>query len=268
MNLLFIYFLCGILTGFLSGLLGIGGGIIGVPILLTFFNQQGIPDQFATHMAIATLLATIIPTTMIASYRHWRNHLIDIHLVKKLLPGLLTGAIAGTIISSALNPIFLRNIFVFFLFMIAFQMLFVKEIKPMAILFGKIATLSITFFIGGFCSMLGLGGGILMIPYLRLMGMPTKQAIGTSTACILPNAIVGTISYVLNGLNDLNSMNLPQLHHYNSGFIYWPAFFGISAASIIFAPLGAYLTPAIPSKYLNIIFVFFILFSALKLLIL
>jgi uncharacterized membrane protein YfcA len=262
LNLLFTYFLCGILTGFLSGLLGIGGGIIGIPILLTFFSQQGVPEQFATHMAIATLLATIIPTTMIASYRHWKNRLIDIHLVKKLLPGLLMGAIAGTIISSSLNPGLLRNIFVFFLFMIAFQMLFVKEIKPVPILFEKIAMGVITFLIGAFCSMLGLGGGILMVPYLRLAGMSTKHAIGTSTACILPNAIVGTISYALNG------MNLTEVHAYNSGFIYWPAFFGISAASILFAPLGAYFTPKIPSKYLNMIFVFFILFSAVKLLVL
>ena len=260
LNLLINYFLCGILTGFLSGLLGIGGGIVGIPILLTFLNQQGFSEQFATHIAIATMLTTIIPTSLIASYRHWLNRLIDFSLVKTMLPGLLLGSVAGTIISSWLDPVFLRHIFAIFLFLIAIQMLWFREIKTSPFFSDQKIKMFITFIIGGLCSMLGLGGGILMVPYLRLTGMSTTHAIGTSTACILPNAIVATISYAFNG------MHSTEVHAFSSGFIYWPAFLGISAASMLFAPIGAYFTPKIPAIYLNIIFVFFILLSAIKLL--
>ena len=117
----------------------------------------------------------------------------------------------------------------------------------------------ITLAIGSFSSLLGLGGGILIVPYLRVSGIAIKQAIGVSTACIFTLGFIGSLSYAINGIWLIGT------DAYRIGFVYWPAFIAISLGGMLFAPLGASLTAKLAVKYLNVIFIVCIAVAAIKL---
>lgn len=253
------YLLCGIAIGFCAGLFGIGGGIIGIPALLFLFNLQGIPASYAMHMAVGTLFATIIVTSTASIYTHYRRGMILFPLFKKIVLGTVLGSIVGITISSHLHGVYLQRIFGGFLILIALQMLLDVELKPRDQMPDLKMLFISTTFLGTISGMLGLGGGILMVPYLNWCGIPMRNAIATATVCILPAAIVGTLGYIIVG-NQFSAA--PGFH---SGFVYLPAFLGIAMTSVLFAPLGARVTHIISVKLLRRIFSIFLAFVGLSL---
>lgn len=254
-----IYLLTGAVVGFLAGLLGIGGGLVIVPVLTSaLFYFTG--SEHAVHMAIATSLATILITSFSSVRTHHQHNAVRWDVFKLLALGVLVGAFIGGWASQYFTGRQLAVIFGILELLIAVNMLMAKKPNPSRTLPGFWANSFVGILIGKFASIVGIGGGTLTTPYLVWNNISMHQAIATSAAISLPVAAAGTIGYILAGLN---LQDLPAL---SSGYVYWPAFFGIIASSIFFAPLGAKMAHRLNPKPLKRFFGIFLLILAIKML--
>ena len=232
------FLLIGSCVGFLSGLLGIGGGIVIVPALawiFEYYTPLAIPADKVMHISAGTSLATMVVTALAAIFAHHKQANIDWKVCFKLLPATIVGVILGSWIASLLRSHTLAIVFAVLLLLIAIYIFFSakKEKNDCQITHINLVIYSLSGFIIGVCSgMLGVGGGSLVIPFLLLLHFPINRVSGTSVTLVLPLAIVGTIAFILMG--NLGREGIP----YSSGFIYWPAFLGISIGSIFVIQVG------------------------------
>lgn len=260
MNYFFIYLFLGMIVGFFAGLLGIGGGIIIIPMLLFLFTHQGISPEIAIHIAIGTSLATIIITTSSSVIAHYKKNMIIFSLFKKMALGGVMGSIIGILIAIHIQGVYLQRMFGIFLLLIALQMIIKKEIQyDGTTIEPRKVILIIPVLLGILTSMLGLGGGVIMVPYLSWCRIPLRHAIATSTACILPIAIVASLGYML---TTPHIQSIPC----STGFIYWPALIGISLTGVFFAPIGARAAHVVNPKILRVIFSVFLVIVGFKML--
>ena len=245
-----IYLLTGGFVGFFAVLLGIGGGLIIVPVLIALFTAQDFPADRIIHMALGTTMATIIFTSMASLRTHHRHGAVDWQIVKNISPGIVLGTIAGATLAGSLTGQFLSLIFVIFIFYAATQMLL--QFRPSAIfqLPGKFGMFLAGSIIGALSSLVAIGGGLLSIPFLSLCNVRLQHAIGTAAAIGFPIALAGTAGYIANGI--WHGGNLPQ---YSLGYVYLPALTMLVAASMLTAPLGAKLTHSTKTAILRSIFV-------------
>lgn len=252
------YLLIGAAAGVLSGLLGIGGGVIVIPALIkVFLAQHIIPADYIMHMAIGTSLAIVIVTASSALYSHAMRRAVRWDFVKAMVPGLILGAIGGAIIADSLSSFYLRILFSVFLFFIGLRLLFAKQSKSSE---QKHHSRWVLFFfsilISGLSSILGLGGGILLIPFLIYYRVDFRFIAGTSVACGLIIGVVATASFLTSGL--FSAVSIPS----STGYIYWPAFLGVAVASMLTAPLGVALGHRMPTMLLRRLFGVFLLVMA------
>jgi len=254
------YLALGTITGFVAGLLGVGGGLIVVPALVLLFQHFGIGADKLMHLALGTSLTTIIATSLssIAAHHHHGN--IRWPVFRTLTPGIITGVLGGSWLADHIDGGNLRIAFSVFVLIVATQMLL--DLKPQASrqLPGYAGNGIAGAIIGLVSALVGIGGGTMTTPYLLWNNIPIRQAIGTSAACGLPIALFGSLGYLLAGLD---AGGLPPG---SSGYIYWPAFFGIITTSILFAPLGARLTTLLPVKVLKKLFAVVLMAVAVRLL--
>jgi len=235
--------LLGAVAGFLSGLLGIGGGMIMVPFVDALLRQQAIPPEHSLRMAIATSLATILFTSISSMRAHHRRGGVRWDIAFKLLPGILFGAALGAYLASQLRTRWLLAWFAAFLLFTATQMLMDTKPKPSRALPSKLGLTAVGGLIGGISSIVGAGGAFITVPFLTWCSLAPAVAIGTSAASGFPIAAAGTISYVLNGWH----LHLPQA----LGYVHLPALFTIVLTSMLTAPLGAGLAHQLPTKRLR-----------------
>ncbi len=255
--MLTIFLTIGALAGILSGLFGLGGGVVIIPALsYVFLNSTVIPHSESMQMAIGTSLAVIIPTSASALYAHHRRGSVRWDLFRLMLPGLIVGAIIGAIIAHYLPSRYLKMIFAIFLFMVSLHTLFVKPTQlretPLSFTIIRLGSLCI----GTLASLLGVGGGTLLVPFLLQCQLDMRDATGTSVACGLSIGIVATMSFMLSGLFSVKQAA------WSTGYIYWPAFLGIAVASTLLAPLGAALAHKLPRELLKRVFGVFLLLMA------
>lgn len=242
------YLALGACAGFLAGLLGVGGGLIIVPVLAFLFSAQHFNDANILHLALGTSLASIIFTSLSSVRAHHNHGAVDWRMVRSIAPGIVTGTLLGSVLAAQLSTAALKLFFVAFLFYAATQMLL--DIRPKAHrqLPGKYGLFGAGNIIGAVSSLVGIGGGTLSVPFMLWCNVAMHRAIGTSAAIGFPIAIAGAIGYTLNGLA---TDNLPA---YSLGFIYLPALAGIALTSIITAPLGARTAHRLPVIKLKKIF--------------
>jgi uncharacterized protein len=257
----FAYLACGCLVGFCAGLLGVGGGIIGIPLLFMLLNLQGVPDSISMHMAVGTLFATVVMTSIASVLSHFHSGMILFSVFKKIIWGLIAGCILGIIIASHLKGLYLQRVFGVFLLYLALQYFFKNDIKVQDEILNKKNVLLATTTIGLLSGLLGLGGGIFIVPYLNGCGISMRHAIATSSVCILPVAVIGALGYIYAGMNVTNTLN------YSSGFVDWLAFWGIGLTSVMFAPIGARMTHTLSLGLLKKIFSIFLTLVGLSMLI-
>lgn len=264
MTLYFIlcYFAIGIFAGTMSGLLGIGGGIVVVPAFAAMFFHFGlVPETLFMKMAIGTSLAIMIVTLTASVFAHHKRRAINWPLVKKIFPFLMLGVMVGAVFVRFLPSNFLSRFFSLFLFVIGCQLLLKKsnkeaiEMIPKQISYAYIWLFS--FIIGILSSLLGAGGGTMWVPFFLWKSLPMREAVGTSVACGIIAAIIATGSFIISGI--FVEQTLP----WSTSYIYWPAFFGVSAMSVMFAPLGAMLANKLPSETLRRIFAVFMILMAI-----
>lgn len=256
-----IYLLTGGFVGFFAGLLGIGGGLIIVPVLIWIFTAQGFPTDRIIHMALGTTMATIIFTSIASLRTHHRHGAVDWKIVRNITPGIFLGTFGGATLAGSLTGQFLSSIFVIFIFYAATQMLL--QFRPSAIfqLPGKFGMFVAGSVIGALSSLVAIGGGLLSVPFLSLCNVRLQHAIGTAAAIGFPIALAGTAGYIANGL--LHGENLPT---YSLGYVYLPALAMLVSASMLTAPFGAKLTHSTKTAVLRGIFVVLLYSLGLKML--
>ena len=253
-----LYLATGLFTGFLSGLLGIGGGLIIVPILSFIFLHLGFPVAFIMHMALGTSLGVIVVSSIASSRAHHSHQNVDWVIVKKIAFGIVIGAFLGSLVAAKFDASLLKALFVIYVFLAAFQILSNYTPNPARILPRRPALNCIGAFIGWVSSFVGIGGGTLSVPFLIYCNIDTKRAIGTSSAIGLPIALAGATGYVLSGLP---IANLPA---HSFGFVYLPAFIIIALSSLISAPVGALLVQKLSVKKLKKIFAWLLIVIGLE----
>ncbi len=196
--LLGILAVSGLLSGFVAGLLGVGGGIVTVPVLEYSLRFAGVPEQYRMHVAVATSLAAIIPTAISSSRSHHARGAVDWELAKRWSVPMVLAAFAGSLVASHAPLAVLAGVFGGVALIIAAKMLlpldhlrFATQV-PRGLGGGLLAT-----FIGGVSAVMGIGGGTLAVPTLNLCGYPIHRAVGTASFFGLLISVPGTIGYLL-----------------------------------------------------------------------
>jgi uncharacterized protein len=246
----FVYFvLVGLLSGFAGGMLGVGGGVIIVALLLLILTFIGNGAQDVMQHIVATSLACITVTSVVATWVHHRRNGVIWNLLKGILPGVLVGSIFGAYIAHLISSVLLERIFGVFLILLAVYLYVRKKTKSSSkkqVHRGSIQSL-MGVVISFVASALGIGGGTFYVPLFLGYRMPMKNAVATSSACTFFNALVGTIVFIILGRN---SQQMP----YSLGYVYLPAFFFISIGIVFSTPIGARLAHKLPSNLLQRLF--------------
>ena len=260
-----MYLLIGSVIGFMAGLLGIGGGMVLVPILLFVFGLQGpdagFPPAHLMHMALATAMATI-PFTSASSMRaHHVRGSVDWRVVLGMLPGLALGAALGTQVAGTVPGRPLAIFFAAFIFYAATAMFFDLKPKGTRVLPGRLGLVLVGAVVAFLSSFLAAGAAFMTIPFMTRCNLPLKRAVGTAAAIGFPLGLAASIGYVMAGLQ---AGPLPQ---YSLGFIYLPALAMIVVPSMLTAPLGASASHRMPMKQLRFVFALTLYGIALRMLI-
>ena len=236
----------GLLTGFLAGLLGIGGGMVMVPFLTLILGDRGVSPDLAVKMAIATSMATIIFTSVSSVRAHHKKKAVRWDLVKGLAPGIIMGSfIASMGAFSALKGSYLALFFALFVGFSATQMFLDKKPAPNREVPGTPGLLGAGGVIGFLSGMVGAGGGFVSVPFMAWCNVAIHNAVATSAALGFPIALANVIGYVVAGQN---VENLPA----NSvGYLWIPGLVVIASCSVFMAPLGASTAHKLPVKQLK-----------------
>jgi uncharacterized protein len=248
MTFIVAYLGLGLLSGFVAGLLGVGGGLVLVPILSWLYSLQGFPADYNIHLSLGTSLAVIVLTSIASLRAHHSHGAVRWDAVRRIAPGIVLGTLAGAIAAAWLPDRGLRWFFVAFLFYAATQMLLGFKANPSRELPGWPGMTLAGGFIGLVSSWVGIGGGTLSVPFLNWCNIRFQEAIGTSAAIGFPIAVSGALGYALSGQV---AAGLPA---YSLGFVYLPALAAIALASMLTAPWGARLTHRLPVARLKRIF--------------
>jgi uncharacterized membrane protein YfcA len=258
LNDILMLMLCGSISGFLAGLLGIGGGMILVPFMILVFNNLHFDQSVIVHMAIATGMATILFTTTSAIWAHHKQGSIDWKLVASLSPGLVAGSlIGGSEIFEALNTSWLSLFFAIFTAYSSIQMILNKKPSAGRELPGMLGLFSFGAFAGVISSLVGAGGAFITVPFMLWCNVKPHTAMASSSGLGFPIAAAGTIGYMY------GSWGHPNLPSGSLGFVYVPAATCIVAISIFTAPLGAKMARKLNVAQLKRIFgVMFFLLAA------
>ncbi len=242
------YLALGLFAGFIAGLLGVGGGLVIVPVLAIIFTAQHFPEQYVMHLALGTSLASIIFTSLSSLRAHHAHRAVNWKVWREITPGIVSGTLLGSVLAAYLPAYFLKAFFAGFVFYVGTQMLLDIKPKPSRELPGLPGMFAAGNIIGAVSSLVGIGGGTLSVPFMTWCNIKLHQAIGTSAAIGLPIAVAGAIGYVANG------WAVGALPPHSLGFVYLPALGAIVAASVLTAPLGAKAAHRLPVGKLKRIF--------------
>lgn len=239
----------GVATGFLAGLLGIGGGMLMVPFVTIILTHQNVAPNLAVKMAIATSMATIIFTSLSSVRAHHKSGAVRWDIVKRLAPGIVVGSIIGSLgVFALLKGSYLAIFFGLFVSFSATQMFLDKKPKPTRHMPGTGGQLAAGGFIGFLSGLVGAGGGFISVPFMTWCNIPIHNAVATSAALGFPIALANVLGYAISGQS---VENLPA----NSfGYIWLPALLVIAVCSFATAPLGARTAHKIPVSQLKRVF--------------
>ncbi|WP_295004655.1 sulfite exporter TauE/SafE family protein [uncultured Dechloromonas sp.] len=254
------YLATGAVAGFFAGLLGVGGGVVVVPVLTIIFGAQGFPAREVLHLALGTSMATILFTSLSSLRAHHAHGAVLWPVMRRLTPGILLGTLFGAQLAARISSQALSIFFVAFMIMVAVQMIANLRPQPTRSLPGRGGLGLAGGVIGTVASLAAMGGGALTVPYLIWCNVRPHQAIGTSAAVGLPIALGGTLGYLWNGWGH------PELPAGSLGFLYLPALGIILVASVLAAPLGARLAHRLPVKVLKRVFAGLLLILSAKML--
>lgn len=250
----------GLVAGFLAGLLGIGGGIVTIPVLFVLFEEIGTPLEWRMHAAIATSLAIIVATNISSALAHHKKGGVDWDTFRSWWLVVAVGAVFGSMFATSLKTVELVYFFAILAGFLAIKMLlpFEKWILGSQLPSGffKYSNPAI---IGFFSAVMGIGGGSFSVPYMTIYSVPIHRAVGTSTVIGLVISVAGGLGYLVGGLN------IDGLPAGSLGFIHLPYAAAIALAAVFTAPLGAKAAHKLPRAVLSILFGIFLIGATLRL---
>jgi uncharacterized protein len=224
----------GVVVGFLAGLLGVGGGMMMVPVLSYAFSQRGVESGLSVKMAIATSMATILFTSISSVRAHQRLGAVRWPIARNMAPGIVGGGLlAGAGAFAVLKGQGLALLFAAFIGYNALQMMVDKKPRPGRALPKPWVQAGVGAGIGFASALLGAGGAFLSVPFMTWCNVPPRHAVGTSAALGFPIALASTAGYVISG------WQLPPALPGAVGYLYLPALFIVAVASMTLAPWGA-----------------------------
>lgn len=253
-----LYLGIGAAVGFFAGLLGIGGGILIVSALAISYAAQGVPQAYVMHLAIGTSLAAIAAGAFASFRTHHRHGAVDWAVVRAMTPGLFAGVLGGVAVARLLPTAALKGFFLAFMAYVTAQMVFGLKPQASRALPGRAGLVGAGTFIGVVSSLFGGGAAAIGVPYFTWCGVQIHRAIGTCAALGFPLAIAGTVGYAVAG------WSVAGLPSPSVGFIYLPAFIGISLTSMLVAPYGARLAHRLRGDTLRRIFALFLVAMGIK----
>jgi len=248
----------GLAVGFVAGLLGVGGGLIIVPVLILLLHAQGLAAGLEPQLALGTSLASILFTSLSSVRAHHRHGAVEWPLLWRIAPGIVLGTLAGAMLAAQMPATLLKLFVVAFLFYAAIQMWLDFKPAPHRGLPGQAAMTLAGGVIGAVSSWVGIGGGTLSVPFMLWHNVPLHRAIATSAAIGFPIAVAGAAGYVLGG------WGVSGLPAGSFGFVYLPALLGIVLGSVLTAPLGARTAHRLPARPLKRVFALLLLVLALR----
>ncbi|GAK04948.1 hypothetical protein JCM19037_3407 [Geomicrobium sp. JCM 19037] len=239
-----IFTIIGILIGVLSSLFGLGGGLIVVPILFALLPES-IPASYLMHTAIGTSLAVMIINSLNSTLNHSRQNNVKWPIFRFFVLTISMGAFVGGVIASYVPSDGLRYVFIAFLIYVIISNVakrtFTNAFTEHAFTYPKKSSGAISGIVIGFVStLLGIGGSLMTIPYLRKRGLRMLHAVALATPLGLPIAIVGSITYLITGLQ---AEGMPDS---TVGFIYFPALLGFTLGGFAGVPLGRIIAQKLP----------------------
>ena len=224
----------GVVSGFLAGLLGVGGGMMMVPFMTYILSSRGVDAGLAVKMAIATSMSTILFTSMASVRAHHGRGAVRWNVARSLAPGIVGGGLlSGAGAFAALKGQGLALFFALFIGFSAVQMLRDRKPTPGRSLPGAIGLTSVGAGIGFLAGLVGAGGAFMSVPFMVWCNVPIRQAVGTSAALGFPIALANTVGYAIGG------RDLPPALPGAFGYLYLPAVAVIAVASMALAPVGA-----------------------------
>ena len=259
-NLLIVLSIAASVAGFMAGLLGVGGGIIIVPALYYAFTVLDFDIATRMHISVGTSLAIILPTSIISAKTHMEHKAVDIKLVKSFGIFIILGVIGGTFLAVNLRTsdfilFFSIMAFIVGLFFIFFRDKFLENPKKIKDSIKNISGIGV-----GFISvLLGIGGGSLMVPFMRTFGYDIRRSIGTASAIGILIAISGTLTMMTGG-EIINNVNTP----YTIGYINLFGFIVFVPVTMLMARIGAKAVYKIGKKLLSKIFGTFLIFVSIR----
>ena len=259
-NLIVVLALAAAVAGFMAGLLGVGGGIIMVPALYYAFTVLDFDIVTRMHLSVGTSLAIIIPTSIISTKTHMEYDAVDFKMIKSFGIFILLGVISGTFLAVSLKTPTLILFFSIFALMVGLFFIFLREQlvenpKKISNFIKNISGVII-----GFISVpLGIGGGSLMVPFMRTFGYDIRKSIGTAAAVGFLIAISGTTTMIIGG-NLIDNINTP----FSVGYINLLGFAVFVPVTMIMARLGAKTVYKINKKILGKIFGIFLIIVSIR----
>tara|TARA_B100000214_G_scaffold339009_1_gene284545 strand:- start:258 stop:1094 length:837 start_codon:yes stop_codon:yes gene_type:complete len=259
-NLLLVLSIAASVAGFMAGLLGVGGGIIMVPALYYAFTVLDFDIATRMHISVGTSLAIIVPTSIISAKTHMEHKAVDVNLVKSFGIFIVLGVIGGTFLAVNLRTsdfilFFSIMAFIVGLFFIFFRDKFLENPKKIKDSIKNISGVAV-----GFISvLLGIGGGSLMVPFMRTFGYDIRKSIGTASAIGILIAISGTITMITGG-EIINNINTP----YTIGYINLFGFIVFVPVTMLMARIGAKAVYKIDKKLLSKIFGSFLIIVSIR----
>ena len=254
-NLLTVLAIAATVAGFMAGLLGVGGGIIMVPALYYAFSVLGFDIITRMHLSVGTSLAIIIPTSIISTKTHMEYEAVDFKMVKTFGSLIVLGVLGGTLLAVNLKTAALVLFFAIFSCFVGLFFIFLREklVESPKKISNTIKNIS-GLFIGFISVPLGIGGGSLMVPFMRTFGYDIRKSIGTAAAVGFLIALTGTTTMIIGG-NIIDNVNSP----YSIGYINLLGFAVFVPVTMIMARIGAKVVYKINKKLLSKIFGCFLL---------
>lgn len=251
----------GVVAGILAGLLGVGGGIVIVPVLYLLFDKFNLPSSIIMHLAVGTSLATIIPTSISSARAHHAKGAIDFDVVKAWALFIIVGAGVGGFVARYISSSMLTSIFGFVALLVAINMVLPKRIVLAKSLPKQLfSRMGLASFIGLFSAWMGIGGGTLSVPLLTMFSYPVHRAVGTASVFGLFIAVPAVIGFIVAG------WEVAERPVWSFGYVSIPAAILIVIASTLCAPFGSQLAHKLNPARLRLAFAIFLAISSARML--
>jgi uncharacterized protein len=253
--------IAGAFGGLIAGMLGVGGGIVIVPLLHYVLGVLGVDEAIRMHVAVGTSLATIIPTSFSSVTAHNKKGAVDWALLRRWAVPMVIGVVIGSALAGSVSGRTLSIVFVCVAIPVALHLAFNGEDRRIASkLPDGAGGLALPAFIGGVSTMMGIGGGTVGVPAMTLCGVPIHRAVGTASAFGVIISIPGTLGMIVAGWH---AHGLPP---YSLGYVNLLGVLLIAPSSYFLAPLGAHLAHEMDRKRLRLAFAIFIAITASRML--